>query len=368
MKKLGFLCVLIFFFVPFINGCTSSVVVSPTVIPSSTNIPITPTQTIAPSLTATDVPATPTIFFTVTPSPLLIVFPTEQNLPTLSWRPPLYQAPLALGSQDHFYFSRPIAVDQVNWPLADYRYGYIFPNTDIVHTGIDIEAPRGTPIIAAASGIVVWAGHDLQQKSGTFEDPYGLAVVIRHNFGYDGKWLKTVYAHMDRIDVINGQVVEAGDLLGIVGNTGFTTGPHLHFEVRLESKLTFSSRNPELWLTPPEGYGVLVGRVMYTNGQLLNSKFVRLDSMDNKIWTVYTYGPQTINSDDYYKENFVLSNLPAGKYIITITFDTKVYKYEVEIFPGTTTYFSFQGRNGFSSLLPTNDPSTNWQTPEPYSP
>jgi murein DD-endopeptidase MepM/ murein hydrolase activator NlpD len=368
MKKLGSFFVLLISFMGYFNGCTSTNEISPTITPSSTNIPNTPTQIVTPSLTATDVPATPTSFFTSTPSPLLIVFPTEPSLPTLSWRPPLYAAPLALGLQDHFYFSRPIAVDQVNWPLADYRYGYIFPNTDIVHTGIDIEAPRGTPILAAASGIVVWAGHDLQQKAGTFEDPYGLAVAIRHNFGYEGKWLKTIYAHMDRIDVINGQVVEAGDQLGIVGNTGFTTGPHLHFEVRLESQFTFSSRNPELWLTPPEGDGVLVGRVMYTNGQLLYSKNVRIDSTDKKSWAVYTYGPQTINSDDFYKENFVLSNLPAGKYVITITFDTKVYTYVVDIFPGTTTAFSFQGRNGFSLLFPTNEPSKFWQTPEPYSP
>jgi murein DD-endopeptidase MepM/ murein hydrolase activator NlpD len=280
----------------------------------------------------------------------------------------LYLSPLALGPHDHFYFSRPIAVDQVNWPLADYRYGYIFPNTDLIHTGIDIDAPRGTPVLAAAAGIIVWAGHDLQKKAGTFDDPYGLAIAIRHDFGYEGKWLTTIYAHMDRIDVKNGQVVKQGDQLGIVGNTGFTTGPHLHFEVRLESKFAFSSRNPELWLTPPEGDGVLVGKVMFTNGQPLYSKSVRIDSVENKTLTVYTYGPQTINSDDFYKENFVLSNLPAGWYLITIVFDMKVYQLEVEVFAGTITYFSFQGRNGFSLSFPSQESSLEWQTPEPYAP
>ncbi len=368
MNKFGRFFLFVFLLTPSFYGCTSLNNISPSLTPSATILFPTPTPTLTPSSTSTLVPPTPTIFFTSTPSPLLLIFPTEQPLPTISWRPPLYQSPLALGFHDHFYFSRPIAVDQVNWPLADYRYGYIFPNTELVHTGIDIDAPRGTPILAAASGIVVWAGHDLQKKAGTFEDPYGLAVAIRHDFGYEGKWLTTIYAHMDRIDVKNGQVVEQGDQLGIVGNTGFTTGPHLHFEVRLESKLTFSSRNPELWLAPPEGDGVLVGKVMYTNGQLLYSKSVRIDSYDKKTWTTYTYGPQTINSDDYYDENFVLSNLPAGKYLITIVFDTRVYKYDVEIIAGTSSFFLFQGRNGFSSIFPTNEYLMNWQTPEPYNP
>ena len=64
-------------------------------------------------------------------------------------------------------------------------------------------------------------------------DPYGQAVVIHHDFGYKDQALYTVYAHMSKIIAVVGQHVETGDVLGLVGDTGATTGPHLHFEVRL---------------------------------------------------------------------------------------------------------------------------------------
>ncbi|MDZ4185369.1 MAG: hypothetical protein U1D97_10375, partial [Desulfuromonadales bacterium] len=70
------------------------------------------------------------------------------------WRPPLSDPPWALSPYDHFYFTRPIAADKVNWPLADYRYGGIFFGADIIHTGIDLPNPRGTPVMAAAPGKV----------------------------------------------------------------------------------------------------------------------------------------------------------------------------------------------------------------------
>ena len=110
-------------------------------------------------------------------------------------------------------------------------YGYFFPETDIIHTGVDIAAKRGTPVIAAAPGTVIWSGYGLYTGSYNEDDPYGMAVTIEHDFGYKDKNLLTVYGHMDRIDVEKGQRVETGTQLGIVGNTGFTTGPHLHYEV-----------------------------------------------------------------------------------------------------------------------------------------
>lgn len=91
--------------------------------------------------------------------PLRFTFPTPGAEPISLWRPPLYEAPWALGPFDHFYFVRPIAADEVNWPLADYRYGGIFPGTDIVHTGIDIPVPRGTPVLAAGPGKVIRADY-----------------------------------------------------------------------------------------------------------------------------------------------------------------------------------------------------------------
>lgn len=86
-----------------------------------------------------------------------------------------------------------------------------------MHAGIDFTAPRGTPIQATGNGKVVMAGYG----SG-----YGKRVMIDHGYGY-----KTIYGHMDRIDVKVGDVVKRGQAIGIVGSTGVSTAPHCHYEV-----------------------------------------------------------------------------------------------------------------------------------------
>lgn len=288
-----------------------------------------------------------------TEEPLHFSFPTPYSPPVSLWRPPQYDVPFALGPFDHFYFTRPIGSEDINWPLADYRYGGIFFGTDIIHTGIDLPNPKGTPVLAAAAGEVIWAGNGLYTNNPNGDDPYGLAVVIKHDFGYQGRNLNTVYAHMDGINVIVGQKVETGDQLGIVGTTGATTGPHLHFEVRLETNSFFSTRNPELWLVPPEGWGVLAGRVMKGNGDLLYAYKVTVYSVETgEEWVVYTYGGQPANSDEYYRENMVLSDLPQGCYKIVIDYNEETFSHQVVIKPGRITYFTFLGSNGYSDDLP----------------
>lgn len=86
-----------------------------------------------------------------------------------------------------------------------------------MHAGIDFTAPRGTPIQATGNGKVI--------KVGTGSG-YGKRVVIDHGYGY-----KTLYGHMDRIDVKVGQEVKRGQAIGIVGSTGVSTAPHCHYEV-----------------------------------------------------------------------------------------------------------------------------------------
>ena len=90
------------------------------------------------------------------------------------------------------------------------------------HTGWDIAAPQGTPIVAADSGSVATIS-----KGGA----YGNAVMIAHGSG-----MVTFYAHMSSISVAVGQVLNKGDVIGSVGSTGWSTGPHLHFEVRINGE------------------------------------------------------------------------------------------------------------------------------------
>lgn len=87
------------------------------------------------------------------------------------------------------------------------------------HPGQDIAAPRGTPVIAPADGVVVKAD---------WQNGYGQTIVIDH-----GNGLTTRYGHLSKIEVSAGQEIKRGEELGLVGSTGRSTGPHLHYEVRI---------------------------------------------------------------------------------------------------------------------------------------
>lgn len=314
---------------------------------------VTPSESLAEPGTestpaAESAPATPR------PDPLKLVFPQAEPPPVSAWRPPQYPNPWAPTSVDHFYFARPIGADEVNWPDASYRYGGIFFE-DEVHTGVDIPAPPGTPVLAAEDGKVIWAGYGLYRGvPGDRTDPYGQAVVIRHDFGYQGKRLYTVYGHLARVDVPRGQFINQGDTLGLVGNTGRTTGPHLHFEIRWGQFTFFSTLNPELWLVPPQGWGVLAARLMDTRTKLLDDYLIAIHSLESgQIWRAKTYdssGP--LNLDPYYRENFVVSDLPAGRYEVRFSYGGRLQTLEVEIDPGRVTYFTFQGWEGFDTQMP----------------
>lgn len=111
------------------------------------------------------------------------------------------------------------------WPAEGHLtsgFGYRvspFTGQAVLHAGLDIANRIGTPIIAPARGTVTFAG---------WQGAYGNCVIINH-----GNSLTTRYAHMEKILVKEGQSVNRGDLLGNIGNTGRSTGPHVHYEVRL---------------------------------------------------------------------------------------------------------------------------------------
>ena len=97
-----------------------------------------------------------------------------------------------------------------------------FTEEPAFHTGIDISSPRGHSIVASAGGTVVKAG---------WVNGYGRCVEVAHGLG-----LRTLYGHLDEIHVIEGQRVSRGEAIGVVGTTGRSTGPHLHYEVRLDNR------------------------------------------------------------------------------------------------------------------------------------
>ncbi|MGH3472729.1 MAG: M23 family metallopeptidase [Nocardioidaceae bacterium] len=104
------------------------------------------------------------------------------------------------------------------------------------HTGVDFAAPTGTPAMAAADGVVVFSGVD---------GPYGNLVRVLHPGG-----IATWYGHLDRRLVQVDQHVAAGEVVGLIGQTGNATGPHLHFEVRIHATRTADGTpiDPHRWL------------------------------------------------------------------------------------------------------------------------
>lgn len=297
--------------------------------------------------------------------PLRLTFPTPGPEPQSDWRPPLYPTPWAPTPFDHFYFARPIAADEIDWPIADYRYGGIF-FANVVHTGVDIPAPVGTPILAAGSGRVVWAGYGVYRGGVDPTDPYGLAITIRHDFGYQGQPLYTIYGHLSQIDVAEGQHVETGQAIGLCGETGNVTGPHLHFELRLGENNYFDTRNPELWVVPPIGWGVLVGRVMDTSGKLVTGqRIIVTDPETGQNWFARSYGAEAVNPDEYYRENLVIGDIPAGTYLLRTAYAGVSHRLEIEIRPGLVTYFVFQGYQSFSVTAPPNAAFDPLQTATP---
>lgn len=351
--------------VMLLGACVSGA--GPKAIESSAFLPVTPTA--APG--ESDPPSTQPIEHSarleaaapVAPQP--VTFPTAAPEPDLGWRPPPYPVPWALQPQDHFYLSRPIASDEVNWPNPQYRYGSTLLGVEDLHTGIDISASRYAPVLAAGDGEVVWVGYGLYRGVEDETDPYGMSVAIKHDFGHGGQPIYTVYAHLGEVYVWRGQRVESGDEIGQVGETGDASGPHLHFEVRLNENRYFNTRNPELWVVPPERWGVLVGRIEDSWGRLLHEAMIQIRSLEtDRRWNVWTYAREdTIHADDHYNENYVISDLPAGPYEITYHFVGHVFSAQFWLEPGRVNVVSFYGRSGFD-VLPAPTPVNLEQPPQ----
>ena len=116
---------------------------------------------------------------------------------------------------------------EMMWPVpGNYSISSLFGNRIHpiskeykMHTGIDIQSARKTDFVAAQTGTIIFSN---------WFAGYGKAIIIDHGGGYT-----TLYAHLDVINVEVGQVVKKGQIIGKTGNTGYSTGPHLHFEVRM---------------------------------------------------------------------------------------------------------------------------------------
>jgi len=297
----------------------------------------------------------------------------------------LLPAPVAAILPGHFLLARPIAPPGNSLIDASYRYGSTQRGKRVLHHGVEMENDLGTPVLAAANGVVVVAGDDQETAYGPQTNFYGQLVILKHEFSGLAQPVFTLYGHLSQISVRVGQTVKVGQIIGQVGMTGWAIGYHLHFEVRLGENRYENTRNPELWLQPATGSslavapakndfsgsaitGAFAGRIVDSNGQPLriakivllpkNAPLVKnrifVESYDDQSmmriyltiqnppedYVLVPYTHQTLGRDDLWREDFAISNLPAGKYLFSFTVK-KVYTLEIEIRPGQLTFITF---------------------------
>ena len=137
---------------------------------------------------------------------------------------------------------KPISPGLITFPYgAKYRNGTI-------HKGADFACKTGTPVVAAVSGTVVHAGRHIYKKGWGLA--FGIHVIVDNDpFPDSSAGLWAGYCHLSAVSVKVGQRVTRGDLVGLSGNTGNSTGPHLHFQI-LASRTwnPLKARNPKRWL------------------------------------------------------------------------------------------------------------------------
>lgn len=255
------------------------------------------------------------------------------------WRPPPLPIPLSIHPDDHYWLARPIPSNRRNYDLEWYPFGshVLLPDRDPyrIHHGLDFPNDPGTPVLAAANGTVLHAGPLPSPRNGV--NYYGNTVVIEHDWIWQGQPVYTLYAHTLELFVSEGDWVEQGQLIAGVGSSGEVSGSHLHLEVRVGENHYGQTRNPSLWLVPFEGYGTLAGRFVDRNGRFITQATLTLRSDTGAIppRTVRTYS-STVRSDDVWRENFVIGDLPAGAYTLLLNVADIAYRRQINISPGQT--------------------------------
>ena len=262
------------------------------------------------------------------------------TVPVAGWNPPSLPVPLARHPYDHYWLIRPVASSYVNYGLSWYSYGSDGPANDLrIHHGIDIPNPVGVEVRAAGDGTVVVADHGFVNELETI-GAYGNVVAIQHDFGYRGQAVYTLYAHLSTILVEVGNHVQTGQIIGLIGATGLVSGPHVHFEVRVGRNGYYYVRNPELWIVPYAGTGVIAGRLQFADGSTAHDVDITvLDPLSGQtVYTTTSYAGFGINADDNWNENFVIPDVPVGRYVVMATYGATTWLGEVVVREGMTNW------------------------------
>jgi hypothetical protein len=227
---------------------------------------------------------------------------------------------------------------------TSYRFASTQDGLRDPHHGVELLNPQGTPVYAAADGVVVTAGDDRKTFHGPYSYFYGNLVIVKHDLPGVSEPLYTLYGHLSKILVEIGDSVRAGQEIGEVGMSGVATGSHLHFEVRWGENDYKYSINPEVWLAPladPDGRltGALAGRIVDMQGNALPVEDIVLEHLpapggvpDFSLY-LKSYEEKTLADRPPYEESFAAGELPSGWYRISFV-QSGMQSHLVEVPPG----------------------------------
>lgn len=236
----------------------------------------------------------------------------------------------------HFWMSRPLPGAGRLLITEWLPYGYDAGGRYLLHNGVDMAEPLGTPLLAVADGTVVYAGADSSRLYGWRCDWYGNLVVIELSDRWQDQAVYALYGHVLEIQVEPGQQVKRGDQVAEIGVGGAATLPHLHFEVRVGTNEFSSSRNPLLWLAPPSTRGIIAGRLIDPEGRPWHGVAIHAigqsdDAESRTTWTYLDDPLHVINPDEGLAENFVFADLIPGRYEIYIELQAVIYRAMVDV-------------------------------------
>ncbi|MEA3334614.1 MAG: M23 family metallopeptidase [Chloroflexota bacterium] len=358
----------------FVAGCAGNAGLETTSTPTAT---LTPTTTPSPSptasATATPTPtatATPTVTpmptDTATPRPTATATPTQTPLPAPGETSPetpaepaksptrpavspagFWPTPDVSQATDHFWLGRPTGPDTTQWASPFYPYGSTGGGKYLVHQGVDIANPLGTPLFAPADGTVIFAGPDSDQAVGPTTNFFGNTIVILLDRDYGDQYLYVLFGHLNSISIELGQWVSRGQQIGEIGMTGIALGPHVHVEVRVGENDFTSTRNAEYWLEPLPGHGALGGRILTDDGRHLPEVELLLYpgpefSTPRYYISTYVDDPALINPDDEWGENFLLADIPANTYQVEVNLGGQTYRDTIVIEPGKSSWYELR--------------------------
>jgi len=252
----------------------------------------------------------------------------------------------------HTWFARPIALTDQPFIDQTYRYGSTMGGYFQPHQGVEFNNADGTPVHAIGDGVVVWAGP---------AERGALTVAIKHDrqltTDSGPRFLFSVYYHNSKLLTEVGKRVKTGDVISLVGNTGRATNDHLHLEVhpvpydstRLvvdpEQRYPAYTTNPELWIEPLPGTGVVAGQVWDSKGQPVKQAriygLVKPEPTETPFSFIETYGDHNRGTPVYH-DHFAIGDVPPGVYTLGVQIEGKRVFRRIRVEAGKLTWVEFR--------------------------